>query len=234
MQIKPTFAHSKRTLWRTRKMRAVLDKKQFAFQQQKKKLMKKMIFMAALLLASVASFAQHRVGSVTIQPKVGLNIASITEGDDSSPRYGLAAGAEFEYQATELFSLSAGLIYSMQGACEEESGTKYTAKLDYINIPILANVYVVKGLAVKLGVQPALNVNNKLKADYDGFTSEVSLDKAGVDFKSFDFSIPVGLSYEYQNVVFDARYNFGLTKLVDGDDSKNSVFQFTIGYKFDL
>ncbi len=46
----------------------------------------------------------------------------------------------------------------------------------------------------------------------------------------------VGLSYEYQNVVLDARYNWGLTKIYDVDklDSKNSVFQITLGYKFEI
>jgi hypothetical protein len=54
--------------------------------------------------------------------------------------------------------------------------------------------------------------------------------------KSFDFSIPVGLSYEFSNFVVDARYNWGLTKTIDGlgDGTKNSVLQFTFGYKFVL
>ena len=54
------------------------------------------------------------------------------------------------------------------------------------------------------------------------------------DAKTVDLSIPVGLSYEYSNFVFDARYNFGVTKVADDADSKNSVFQFTLGYKFAL
>src|SRR3712207_9501020 len=44
----------------------------------------------------------------------------------------------------------------------------------YINVPIMANVYVVNGLAVKLGVQP-------------GF----AVDKADSDINTVDFSIPV-------------------------------------------
>ena len=59
------------------------------------------------------------------------------------------------------------------------------------------------------------------KKDYDGI-------------KSVALSIPVGLSYEISNVVLDARYNWGVTKAFDGLDSKNSVFQVTIGYKFQL
>ena len=55
-------------------------------------------------------------------------------------------------------------------------------------------------------------------------------------FQKFDLSIPVGLSYEYEDFVLDARYNIGTSKLIksDPDSSKNSVFQLTIGYKFEL
>lgn len=181
-------------------------------------------------LASVASYAQQAVGTFTLQPKIGMNVASLTKCDGCDPRIGLAAGVEAEYQATDIFSVSAGLIYSMQGNKAKEDGVTLTTKLDYINIPILANVYVTKGLAVKLGVQPAFNVSDKQKLS----GGKASVEAEDVGAESFDFSIPVGLSYEYSNVVFDARYNFGVTNIADGGDSKNSVFQITLGYKFAL
>lgn len=159
-----------------------------------------------------------------------MNVASLTKSDGADPRIGLAAGVEAEYQATDIFSISAGVIYSMQGNKYEEKGITSTQKLDYINIPILANVYVVKGLAVKLGIQPAFNVSDKVKVS----GGSTSITKDNTDAESFDFSIPVGLSYEYSNVVFDARYNFGVTKVWDGGDPMNSVFQITLGYKFAL
>ena len=88
----------------------------------------------------------------------------------------------------------------------------------YLNIPLTVNYYVVNGLALKAGVQP-------------GFM--IAKDKAeGV--KTFDLSIPVGASYEYQNFVFDARYNIGVTKIADGADGYNNVIQLTVGYKFKL
>lgn len=192
--------------------------------------MKKILLMAVVMLASVASYAQQAVGTFTLQPKIGMNVASLTKCDGCDPRIGLAAGVEAEYQATDIFSVSAGLIYSMQGNKAKEEGVTLTTKLDYINIPILANVYVTKGLAVKLGVQPAFNVSDKQKLS--GGKASVEAEDFGAE--SFDFSIPVGLSYEYNNVVFDARYNFGVTNIADGGDSKNSVFQFTLGYKFAL
>ena len=156
-------------------------------------------------------------------------MANLTDADGDI-RAGVAAGVEFEYQVSDIFSLSAGALYSMQGCKFTEDKVDYTSKLDYINVPILANVYVVKGLAVKLGIQPGFNVSHKLSVA-KGSTSG-STDIPGV--KSVDLSIPVGLSYEYSNFVFDARYNFGVTKVADDADSKNSVFQFTLGYKFAL
>lgn len=199
--------------------------------------MKKLILLASVMMLSVGAFAQakHRVGSVTVQPKIGLNIANVTDVDDANPRIGFVGGAEFEYQVTPMFSLSAGALYSAQGAKGKEtiSGVKVneTLRVDYINVPIMANVYVAPGFAVKLGIQPGFNVNAEIEAKSQGVTVTRSISD---DVKSVDFSIPVGLSYEFNNFVLDGRYNFGVSKIMDGDGSKNSVFQFTLGYKFAL
>ena len=50
----------------------------------------------------------------------------------------------------------------------------------------------------------------------------------------FDLAIPVGLSYEYNGITLDARYNFGLTKLITGIDDAiyQRVIVVTLGYKF--
>ncbi len=192
--------------------------------------MRKVIIMAVLMLSSVAAFAQRPVGSLTVQPKIGMNFATLTKADDSESRIGLVAGAELEYQISDIFSISGGALYSQQGCEWSEDGRTETNKLDYINIPVLANVYVVKNLAVKFGVQPAFNVNSKAKASKGDSSIQGSIE----GIKTFDFSIPVGLSYEYKNIVIDGRYNFGLTKVSKYADSKNSVFQLTLGYKLDI
>lgn len=192
--------------------------------------MKKLFLAVVAMMVSAATFAQNEAGQITIQPKVGVNIANITEADDADPRIGLAAGAEFEYGLTDNIGLSAGVLYSMQGAKTTEEGVDCTLKLDYLNVPILANFYVAKGFAVKLGVQPGFKLSSKAKAKGSG--ASVELDVDGI--KSVDLSIPVGVSYQYQNIVFDARYNWGVTKIIDDADSKHSVFQITVGYKFSL
>lgn len=200
--------------------------------------MKKLLFLSLFLISSASAFAQHEVGTLSIQPKVGLNIADFRHSGGSSPRYGLAGGVEVEYQLTQKFSMSAGVLYSMQGAKSDQ--TYYTIKteervnVDYINLPIMANVYVIEGLALKFGVQPAFNVDSRYKIKGPGFGLSGSLTNVGIDVKTFDFSIPIGLSFEYNNFVIDGRYNYGVTRIISGDDSRNSVLQFTVGYKFCL
>ena len=190
-------------------------------------IMKKILLTAVVMLASVASYAQQAVGTFTLQPKIGMNIADLTNEDKSDARIGLAVGAEFEYQVTDIVSVSFGALYSMQGCKADDA----TVKLDYINVPLLANVYVAKGFAVKLGLQPGFKVNYKYSADGVSVDGDKLMKANGVDL-----SIPVGVSYEYQNFVLDGRYNFGVTKVfdVDGAKDKNSVFQITLGYKFAL
>lgn len=193
--------------------------------------MKKLFLAVVAMMVSAATFAQNEVGQLTIQPKVGVNIANITDVNDADPRIGLAAGAEFEYGLTDNIGLSAGVLYSMQGVKTTIIDDDCTWKLDFLNVPILANFYVAKGFAVKLGVQPGFKLSSKAKFKGSGGSKEVEVED-GV--KSVDLSIPVGLSYQYQNIVFDARYNWGVTKIVDDVDSKHSVFQITVGYKFSL
>ena len=192
--------------------------------------MKKILVVAALMLSSVSTFAQHAVGSFNLQPKVGVSIANLTEVKGSDPRVGVVAGVEGEYQASDIFSVSAGVLYSMQGAKLTDDVTN---RLDYINVPIMANVYVVKGLAVKLGIQPGFKVSSTVKTDLNTSIGSTTGSR-DIKAQSVDFSIPVGISYEYSNFQLDARYNWGLTKVFENGKDKNSVFQITLGYKFDL
>lgn len=192
--------------------------------------MKKLLVMAAMVLSSAGAFAQYSAGDFTIQPKVGLNCSNLTdysEDGDTDWKAGLAVGIEGEYHILNWFGISAGLMYSQQGTKGEITNNK-DAKLhmDYLNVPILANFYVAKGLALKAGIQPGFKVSSKFK--YDG----LSVDADGV--KSTDWSMPIGISYEYAGFVLDARYTLGVSDAIKNVDAKNQVFQLTLGYKFKL
>jgi hypothetical protein len=216
--------------------------------------MKKILFIFALMTASVAVQAQHEEGDITIQPRVGITFSTISGNDlltdDAKMKTNLTYGFEGEYFITDKFSLAGGLLFTNQGYkfdyyeiynsdLESRDQIKKTAKLNnyYAALPITLNYYLLEGLAVKAGVQPAFRVKTKMKGDGINMDLDEALDflfsNQEVTLNKFDFSIPVGLSYEYNRITFDARYNFGLTKLFKGidDNCRNKVITLTLGYK---
>ncbi len=154
-------------------------------------------------------------------------------------KFGLVAGAEGIYQVSDMFALSGGLLYSMQGF-KTDTSLDLKMNTEYLNIPILANIYVAQGLALKAGVQFGLLTKAKAKGKYGNIEEDIDIKD---QMKSLDLSIPVGVSYEINNsFTIDARYNFGLSKIAKDDDhhydytakAYNSVFMLTLGYKFDM
>ena len=198
--------------------------------------MKKFFLLAvAAMMVTMSVSAQHREGDNTIQPRVGISMSTLTNWDGAKMKVNLAYGVEFEHFFTEDFSAAAGLLFTNQGAKFEDEGQ---IKLHYVAFAITANYYVLPGLAVKAGVQPAYRVKTQMKdsdvtVDFDRFIETVFQD---FDFNmpKFELEIPVGLSYEYNGVTLDARYNFGLTKLITGIDDAihQRVIVLTLGYKF--
>ena len=115
---------------------------------------------------------------------------------------------------------------------------------DYVTIPVMAHYSVGKGFSVKAGVELGFLTSAKKQWDQTAFTVneetnittydkpssyEVELDS---DAKGFILSIPVGVSYEYERVVLDARYHFPLNKAMRFTDTRNRLFTFTVGYRF--
>ena len=198
--------------------------------------MKKIFVMAvAAMIATVSATAQHREGDNTIQPRVGISMSTLTNWDDAKMKVNLAYGIEFEHFFTEDFSAAAGLLFTNQGAKLENDVKMH---LYYAAFPITANYYVLPGLAVKAGVQPAYRVKSQVKnsdvtVDFDRFMEGLFIGN-DLSMPKFELAIPMGLSYEYNGITLDARYNFGLTKLITGIDDAiyQRVIVVTLGYKF--
>ena len=242
--------------------------------------MKKIItLLAATLLSSMVATAQNKVGEFSIKPMAGINVSDISADDEVNykAKVGFTGGVEAEYGVTPWLGVSLGAMYSQQGAKFEASlgqlgvneegrkvaviiGLKGKLKADYINMPLLANFYVWKGLSVKTGLQVGFLVNDKMSGNgaVAGFTeipadqfiqedwsisSATSTSLSTFSFEGSDvcksvvFGIPVGLSYEYKNITLDARYYFGLTRMDDAEEdpaARNRCLSITLGYKFKL
>lgn len=202
--------------------------------------MKRIVLFTAILMATIVVKAQGEEGDFTIQPKVGINLSSLSDADKAIVEVNF--GFEGEYMLTDNLSFAAGVIVSNQGAKYDSNDTgTYTADLDYANVPVVLNYYVLPGLAIKAGVQPGFRV--KAKAKTDGASVDLDemygiISKATgeeVKINKFDLSIPVGISYEYKNIVLDVRYNWGLVKIANvGDAFYNRVLSINLGYKFNI
>ena len=184
---------------------------------------------AALMVASLSASAQE-VGAF-IKPMAGATLTTLT-GDlnDLKKKVGFTGGIELGYQFHEMFALTAGALYSMQGAKFDNDLAKYNINLDYLNVPLMLAVYPVKGFGIKAGAQFGFLLKAK-KGD----------DNVKDLFKKTEFSIPVGLSYEFEETSVDLRYNIGLSNLINSDNAidkdqkmHNCVIMLTIGYKITL
>lgn len=227
--------------------------------------MKRIITLAFLSAISLASFAQSKVGTWSVIPHVGVSIASLTHqsggievGDNQSQevkpqaRPGFTGGVDVMYQASDNIGLSIGLSY-VQAGCKykdvDDNGViwhDHYDRMDYISVPLLAHSYIAPGLSINVGVAPSFLIYGKYHAgmqtydlDADGHRTNVKEAEIDQDIKKglrkFTLSIPVGISYEYENVVLDARYNVGMLNVYKhGLSARNKIFEVSVGYKFDL
>lgn len=229
--------------------------------------MRRLFLLSLFVLSVFAVQAQPKWGTWSVVPHVGVSFANLTKDaiyvpysgtSHSQARIGFSGGADVYYQLTDKLALSGGVAYTQAGCnfkdvpadLSARSGTVFHDSyynLGYVDVPLLAHVYVSKGLSFSVGCQPSFltkatahtemqdyETDGKGGIKYD--KNEVSEGDAKTLFKKTAFAIPVGISYEYENVMLMARYNIGLSKVYNHDlsDSKNKIITVSVGYKFNL
>ena len=239
--------------------------------------MKRINILIATLSIALGITAQNQKGTFFVRPMAGISIANLSSSLDDyyHNQVGLTAGLEVEYAVSNHVGISLAAIYSQQGSeIDGSTEQRYTddngqqhidhsdykghLRANYINLPLMVNYYVVKGLAIKAGIQAGLRCDDRLKEDllfirHNSLPSSangvITLPSAPVyemwsttihetdACKSMDFGIPVGLSYEYKNVTLDAHYYFGLTRIDKSqelENIRNRCLTLTLGYRFNL
>lgn len=198
------------------------------------------LFSAGILMIGAITTANAQ-SSDALTPsfgiKGGVNFASITGDDFDSPdsRTSFHVGLLAEFPLTEMFSLQAEALYSGQGFESDLDGEifggegKVEYQLDYINVPVLAKVYILDGLSIEAGPQFGFKVNEEIDANANADDGDLNLDEA----EDFDFGVAAGVTFETPMGLFaTGRYTQGFTDIVNNRDVKNSVFQIGVGYKF--
>jgi opacity protein-like surface antigen len=201
--------------------------------------MKKSILVLAMMVfgTSIATAQEF----VQFGAKGGVNFASITGDDfDTESRTGFNLGLVAEIPVAERFSIQPEVYYSAQGfdvseidqenVFDIDDNIEY--QLDYINVPVLAKIYLTDGLSIQAGPSFNFKVNEEIDTmpTQDGGDTNVA---EYSDVKDFEFGGAAGLEYKFDGGFFiQGRYNYGFTKLIDDVDAHNSVFQAGIGYMF--
>jgi len=200
--------------------------------------MKNLKFFSAALLFGMAQFSNAQTAPTTTSAsgisfgvKGGVNFATVTGDDFENPdsRTSFHVGVLVELPITEMFSVQAEALYSGQGFEFEVLGDKVEYQLDYINVPVLAKIYITKGFSFEVGPQISFKVNEEFDNDPNNDPGDFDLDEA----EEVDFAVAGGITFQTEMGFFaTGRYTYGLTDIIKDVDVKNTVFQIGVGYKF--
>ncbi len=169
--------------------------------------------------------------------KAAMNIASATVITDSKPRVAVAMGLWASNRWDYRWGTQVELLYSMQGVKWPfpglTAGKDYVTRLDYLNVPILAQYYLTDKWRLELGPQLGFLVHSCIRQEIDGYVKEY---KSGAN--KFDISVAGGVTWIMdRHFSFTGRYTFGLnyigtSRVFPGNESKNTVIQLGVNYTF--
>jgi len=172
----------------------------------------------------------------------GINFTNLTSNDllyNEKYKTGFQIGAFVEIPFGEKFSLQPKILYSTQGfkgivpivyipypGAPEPEPIYGKYKLDYIKIPVMAKIYLIKNLSLEIGPSFNFLINDELK-----FNSYKKTDLAN----NFEFGGEIGLSYKIKSrFITNANYFRGFSDVSKSDleEPKNYGFMIGIGYLF--
>lgn len=182
------------------------------------------LFGLTLLCFLSFSFAQAQHTSFGVKAGYNSSSVQISDGADYDSKSGIHVGGLAHIHISKHFAIQPELVFSCQGG--ERGDTKL--KLNYINVPVLAQYMVTDGFRLQTGPQVGFLISAKRKIG----DIEIDVDDT---YNSVDFSWVFGAGYIFSSGVgIDARYNLGLNNISDDTDfeAKNRVFQVGLFYQF--
>lgn len=195
--------------------------------------MKRTVFVVLLVLMIVATpaFAERYWGA-----RLGFNAASFT-GDDAdaadfgaetrSSRGGFVGGVFAEFRFLGLLGIRPELNVSGRGAVYEGGDSELKLKVQTVEFPILAEVFLpipipLVEISLFAGPAPAFVYATKYEYSEPGYDEEGDMDDQGITVNSFDLAVAAGLGASIPagpgRVMFDVRYTAGLLSVVDKID----------------
>jgi len=193
-------------------------------------MLKRIFVMAAAALMAVTSVNAQVAGDVSYRFRGGVNMSTMTSNDDSKYKVGWTLGTGIDFCFSDQFSLGLDICHDMIGA--KSKSLDENLNLEYLGIGPLVRLYAKPWMSLYAG--PQINFLTSAKVDDHSYKSFC---------EKTEFSVPIGISFEpmvgkRRNValIIDLRYRLGLSnvnkeQLLGNEDTKNSAFILTIGYK---
>lgn len=197
----------------------------------------RIIFIIAFYFSIITQTCAGEITSYGI--KFGANFAKSSGNFATTPSYKTAfsVGAFSVYNLSDQFSIQPELLYSIKGYKLDGKDFQVDATFEYLELPLLAKFLVsnTNTLLISLLLGPSVSYNLDAK-----FTTKIpgaSFSGKIPNFNTLDFGAIVGFSILFPvnegNIVFDARYNLGLTNWDEKHtDYKNRVITTSVGYSF--
>lgn len=180
--------------------------------------------------------------------KAGVNLSSVSGITDveATLKAGFTGGLTAEIRPIQLIGVSIDALYASDGFNLEKSDFNeiLNGELGYIDVPIMAKVYVWGDLSINAGIMPSFLVSSNIDLTINGVLDN---DSNPIEADEVAFSIPVGISYKLLGfLTLEARYNIPIsdmntytqsyigTTLVEdtGYHLKRQAFSFMVGITF--
>ncbi len=220
--------------------------------------MKKMVLVIAASVLTMFAVQSLKAQSFSFGVKGGLNLSMYTS-DNSSLKPGFHIGGFANIQLNQYLAIQPELMYSMMGNRINEReemeilGNEYYAELTQtttshnIVVPIMVQIMPIPALKIEVGPQFGFNLgmssHTKFETNVIGqnnYERDSDIDKDS--YNLFEFGISAGLSYDItKNIMVGARYNYGITPLIDEVKVGNTVLteavhthniMISLGYRF--
>ena len=226
--------------------------------------MKKIFLLIAVVLGFVATKVNaQQQNPVRFGVKAGVNLAEwqgetvnsvqdlieMTDGSVSRKmREGFHVGGYVSIPVAPGFEIEPGLQYSQKGTrligkipMEEveflNANLTLTNKAEYLDMPILAKVYIGEGFHIYGGPQVSYLLSNKIQAEagalgFKALNREWDM-KDG--FREVDFGVTGGLGYRFASGInLSAGYDYGLNTIDSNGsfETYNRVIKASVGFSF--
>jgi Outer membrane protein beta-barrel domain len=183
----------------------------------------KKISIIFLLLTSV----HFTNAQISFGAKAGVNFADFggENANGLSGKIGFNIGGLANISLTEKLKVQPEILYSAEGT--KSSAAKFNPNL--INIPVLLQYSLYKGLYAETGPQFGIITSFKVKPNDSGSSIDVK-----DSYKSSNFSWGIGFGYQTNNGLgMNARYNLGLASIAKGSgDLKMNNITLGVFYTF--